>query len=416
MNGFTWPSVVGMALVILITSHVAVAAEVEHEDVLQVNTALSLHDVLQVTIKNHPEQSLLQSQQYHVDAKKALAEGLLPSAPAISISHQNDKLGSGRNERDYQAALELPLWLSSQREARAKVAEFSALHVGARQSSLAIEVAGLLREAVWEIAFRKNEVALYEEKYQSAVDLAQKVHQSLRAGEVAKTDWLLAQQETLLASKNKILAQAEVMHAQFRYKQLTGIDQYPEAFAEEKSTLMSFENSPAWQAVLTKVQYAEEERKLAHIEQKENMQILVNAKSSQGAFDQQYNHSMGVSVRIPIGTSASQMPIVAASELALGAAISARERMKRVLEAALHEADHNLGVSEQELVIAKQHNDIARESLRLAKKAYALGEHGLTTLLRIKNQAFDAERSYRAMQIQHQWNIARYNQAVGVLP
>ena len=143
---------------------------------------------------------------------------------------------------------------------------------------------------------------------------------------------------------------------------------------------------------------------------------MVNARSSQGAFDTQYNQSVGLSVRIPFGTSARTAPIVATSEMALGQAISAQDELRRVLEAALHEADHNLEVSEQALLIAMQHHEIANESMRLAEKAYALGENDLATLLRIKSQAFDAERSYRATQIQHQWNIARYNQAVGVLP
>lgn len=125
---------------------------------------------------------------------------------------------------------------------------------------------------------------------------------------------------------------------------------------------------------------------------------------------------MGLSIRIPFATPARTTPIAAASEMNLGQALTERDELKRLLEAALHEAEHNLEVNELELALAKQHWEIASESLRLAEKAYALGEHDLATLIRIKSQTFDAERKYRAVQIQHQWNIARYNQAVGVLP
>ncbi len=401
----------------IFTTSTGIAAEDDlHKDILHINSSLSLKDVLNETVKHQPQQANLNSQQFGVSAKQALADSWLPNAPAITLYHQNDRIGSGRNERDYQATLELPLWLPNQREAREKVAELSALNLEASQSALAIQTAGLLREAVWGIAFNENELALTEAKYQSALALEEKVNKSFQAGEAAKTDLLLAQQETLEASKNKLLAHAELMHARFRYKLVTGLNQIPQDFSEEKSSLDNYEQSPVWLAVLAKVQYAEEQRNLANIEKKENIQVLINARNSQGAFDTQYNQSMGLSIRIPFATPARTTPITAASEMSLGQALSEREELKRVLEAALHEAEHNLEVSEDEQALAKQHWEIASESLRLAEKAYALGEHDLATLIRIKSQTFDAERKYRAVQIQHQWNIARYNQAVGVLP
>jgi outer membrane protein, heavy metal efflux system len=399
------------------SASIGLAAEAAlHEDVLHVNSSMSLKDVLNEAIKRQPQQANLNSQQYGVSAKQALADSFLPDAPAITILHQNDRLASSRNERDYQATLELPLWLPNQREARAKVAELSTLNLDASQSALAIQTAGLLREAVWDVAFNENELALTEAKYQSALALEGKVSKSYQAGEAAKTDWLLAQQDTLEASKNKLLAQAELMHARFRYKLVTGLNQIPEHFSEERSSLDNYQQSPVWLAILTKVEYAEEQRNLANIEKKENIQVLINARNSQGAFDTQYNQSMGLSIRIPFATPARMTPIVAASEMNLGQVLTERDELKRILEAALHEAEHNLEVNELELALAKQHWEIASESLRLAEKAYALGEHDLATLIRIKSQTFDAERKYRAVQIQHQWNIARYNQAVGVLP
>lgn len=417
MKFFTWLAILLMVPMFACQSlSMAADADIAHEDVLRVNPALSLRDVLNATIKHQPQQAKLQSQQYSVKAKKALADSLLPYAPAISLYHQTDALGSGRNERDFQAELELPLWLPNQRDAREKVAEISAQYVEAGQASLAIRTAGLLRDALWEITLAKNTLQLTEAKLHSATALQEQVNKSVLAGESAKTDLLLAQQATLLASKNKMLAQAEVMHAQFRYQLLTGLDELPPVFTEQQSTLRDFEQSPAWVAMLTQVEYAEQSRQLAQIEKKQNIQVSLNARSSQGAFDTQYNQSMGVRVRIPFNTAAQTSPKVAASEMALGSALSNRALLRNVLEAALHEADHNLEVSKQALVLAKQHDAIAKESLRLAEKAYALGEHDLATLLRIKDQAFDAARSYQASEIQHQWNIARYNQAVGVLP
>jgi len=417
MKSMTWLPAFWLVLILAFPSAcIALNIDVTHEDELQVSTVLSLRDVLNATVKYQPQQAQLQSQAYGVKAKKALADSLLPYSPAISLSHQNDTVGSGRGEREYEVALKLPIWLPSQRDARAKVAEMSEQFYAAGQASLSIRAAGLLRDALWEIALTKNAFVLSEAKHISAKTLQEKINKSVLAGETAKTDLLQAQQATLLAAKNEVLAQAEVMHAQFRYKLLTGLDQLPQSYAEKKSELISFEQSPTWLEMLTKVESAEQSRHLAQVEKKENVQVQINARSIIGAFDTKYNQSMGVSLSIPFNIEGSTTPIMAASEMALGSALSERDVLRNALEGALHEADHNLEVSEQALLIAKQHDAIAKESLRLAEKAYALGEHDLATLLRIKDQAFEAERSYRATEIQHQWNIAQYNQAVGVLP
>ncbi len=82
----------------------------------------------------------------------------------------------------------------------------------------------------------------------------------------------------------------------------------------------------------------------------------------------------------------------------------------------MHEAEHNLAVSRAEFNIAAKQNEIARESLRLAQKAFLLGETDLVSLLRVQAQTFEAERAFVTRQVQVQWDVARYNQTVGVLP
>ena len=82
----------------------------------------------------------------------------------------------------------------------------------------------------------------------------------------------------------------------------------------------------------------------------------------------------------------------------------------------MHEAEHNLSVSRAELVLAGKQYEIAKESLRLAQKAFQLGETDLVSLLRVQSQTFEAERAFSTRQVQVQWDVARYNQTVGVLP
>lgn len=398
------------------TSSAALIAEEAHEDTLIINSNLSLREVLEKTTARSPQQAILAAQQYEVMAKKKMADSTLPLSPSVSLLHQNDTLGSGRNERDWQAQLELPIWLPQQKNARAKVADFSASSLDVNTEQLQLQVAGVLRDAVWTIALNRNDVELHQQKLTISEKLEADIQKKFQAGEVAKTDLMLVQQETLLAHKNLIRAEAELMHAHFRYSQLTGLNEIPETLEEGQSSLVDFNQSPQWRSAEAKVALAQSERDLSAVERRENPHIIFNARSSQGAFDTQYNQSVGVQIRIPLDTEVRSAPILAASEQVYGEAISQRENLRRLLETDLHEAEHNLLVSKKELSIAAQQFDIASNSAELAQKAYQLGELDLLSLLKIRSQAFEAERGYTTRQLQVKWDTARYNQAVGVLP
>jgi outer membrane protein TolC len=351
-----------------------------------------------------------------VSAKNRVANAMLPSAPAVGVIHQNDAIGSGRGERDWQAELELPVWQPKQRDNRLKVAEAIQSSTSASRQSLKLQVAGQLREALWNIAANDNNLSLAVNKLQVAKKLQSDVEKRYRAGELARTDAMLAEQEVLRVEKEKVRAEAEVMHARHRYYLLTGLRELPANYEERQSSLEDYSQSPIWLETQSKLGLAETERDLAQVESHENMRVLLNVRNSKGAFDTTDNNSVGVHVRVPFGGEASAAPIRAAAEMVVGNALTEREAVRFELEAAMHEAEHNLSVSRAELSIATKQYEIAKESLTLAQKAFQLGETDLVSLLRVQAQTFEAQRAFTTRQIQVQWDIARYNQTVGVLP
>lgn len=389
---------------------------VDHFDELKVNPSLQLSEVLEKAYARTPMQASLQSRDVMVSAKNRVANAMLPSAPSLGVIHQNDAIGSGRGERDWQAELELPVWQPKQRDNRLKVAEAIQSSTSASRQSLKLQVAGQLREALWNIAANDNNLSLAMNKLQVAKKLQSDVGKRYRAGELAKTDAMLAEQEVLRVEKEKVRAEAEVMHARHRYYLLTGLRELPASYEEKQSSLEDYSQSPIWLETQSKLGLAETERDLAQVESHENMRVLLNVRNSKGAFDTTDNNSVGVHVRVPFGGEASAAPIRAAAEMVVGNALTEREAMRFELEAAMHEAEHNLSVSRAELSIATKQHEIAKESLTLAQKAFQLGETDLVSLLRVQAQTFEAERAFTTRQIQVQWDIARYNQTVGVLP
>lgn len=388
----------------------------DHIDTVSTNPRLSLHEVLLQVVAIHPQQSLLAAHQQMVQARRTMANSWLPQAPSVGFSHQNDALLSNRDEREWQAQMQIPIWLPGQRQARSQVAGLADDSLSQDRASLQQLAADLLRNAVWEIAMRRNDVSLMENRRHSLRSIGEDVQKRFKAGEVARLEMMQAEQETLLAERQLVTAHAELMHAQFRYQQLTGLNDIPAKLEEPLSSRESYEASAYWQAAQARLKLAEGQRDLTAIEQRQNPQLTLSTRTIQGGFDYAYNSSMGVAINIPLQSEVQRAPLLANAEQNIGDARTQLETLRRQLENNLHEAEHNLHVSRQELTLIQQQQAIASENATLARKAYRLGELDLNQLLRLQLLAFEAERSLSSQQLQVQWNIARYNQAVGVLP
>ncbi len=392
------------------------ASELNHSDELKLNPKLQLREVLQQTLARNPKLFTLQSRNAWVNAKKTMAESLLPTSPAINVMHLNDGLASNRGEREWQAELELPLWMQNQRTMRTKVADASLAYATLIRENLKLQLAGELREILWLIAYNENNHALAINKLALAKNLQRDVERRYQAGEMALTDVMVVEQDSLRFEKEKLRAEAELKHASHRYFLLTGLREMPVNIEEQQSPLQDFSQSTMWAEAQSSLALAETERDLAFIESRENLHLSFNAQSSKGAFDNAANDSVGMKLRIPFGEDARAAPINAAAEMGVGQALSARESLRLELEAAMHEAENNLEVSRAELALASKQFDIAKKSASLAQKAFQFGESDLVSLLRVQAQTYEAERAYTTRKIQVQWDIARYNQAVGALP
>ncbi len=410
--------VVGLCLAcsLLLSASVA-AVELEHQDVLETNPALSLKETLELTFKRNPQQYQLEARDRDVLARQSSSSSLLPKPPALALSHQNDGLGSGRGEREWQADVEIPLWRIGQRSARKAVAENAQDDLQASRDSLLLEVAGQLREVVWELKMVESQLALSKLRHETALALQRDIERRYQAGELARTDFMLAQQEALQAKTEVVRADAELNHARHRYTVLTGLQQISGQLEEEQSSLETYSEAHAfWQEAEARVKLAEQERNLSTVESRDNLQLVVNTRSQRGAFDNAYNDSVGLSIRIPLSSKSHTAPQLAVADMHVAQTVSERERLRYQLDTAMHEAKHNLEVTRAELQIASENEVIAKDSLRLAEKAFQLGETDLVALLRVRTQAYEAERALSARQIQLKWDIARFNQAVGVLP
>jgi outer membrane protein TolC len=340
----------------------------------------------------------------------------LPAAPSIGLLNRNDAITSNRGEREWESELELPVWLPGQRAAREALARDAASGLSDTKATLNLQVAGMVRNALWDIAMTTHQATLANSRHQTALGLLSDVEKRVKAGDLAKTDIMLAQNEAYQAETFLLRAEAEVKHAQYRYKLLTGLNTIPEAFTEQQVKTSLDDNHPALRDASKKILVADDERNLIKVERRENPTVSISARTQRGVFDNQTNETLGLKLRIPFETEAQSAPLMANAEMNYAKNQAEAKHLRYALEGAFHEAEHNLQVTKAELAITTKQHANAQESLRLAKKAFALGETDLVNLLRVQASAYEAERAMKQRQIQLQWDTAHYNQAVGEMP
>jgi outer membrane protein TolC len=404
------------ALYSLLFNMPAFAESDEHDHDLQISAQLSLHDLVEKTIVRYPDSALLVAKKIEIEAKYKRANGLLPAAPAIGLLNRNDAVTSNRGEREWESELELPLWLPGQRAAREALARDAALGFIDTKATLNLQVAGMVRNALWDIAMVTHQATLAKSRHVTSLALLTDIEKRVKAGDLPKTDRMLAQNEAYQAETILLRALAEIKHAQYRYKLLTGLNTLPEFFSELQSKTTFDDSHPALREASKKILVADDERNLIKVERRSNPTVSLSARTQRGAFDNQINETIGLKLKIPFETEAQSAPLMAIAEVNYAKNQADAQHLRYALEAAFHEAEHNLEVTKAELAITTKQHANAQESLRLAKKAFALGETDLVSLLRSQATAYEAERAMTQRQIQVQWDTAHYNQAAGEMP
>lgn len=411
------PLHIACILVLIFYTTLSLSAEMQHEDELTIDNAFTLHDLVEKSLPHYPNSQLLAAKKLMLEARQTQANSLLPGSAALILRNQNDQLLSRNGETEWEAGVEFPIWLNGQRKARAAIANIANQNLTADTQYLRLQLAGMVRDALWDIQLMQGLADIAKAKHEAASQLQRDIEKRVSLGDMAKKDLLVAQTETLQAESERINAEAEVQHAKFRYVNLTGLSIIPAEFTEIKSAKSDVEETHlALLEANGKIALSIEQRNLVRLENRDNPTVTLGTRSLRGATDTQYNNSFGITVRIPLQSATRNTPLQAAAEMQYAENQAHLSQLKLLLAAAMHEAEHNLEVGSAQLeVLTKQHN-IAQQSLSVTRKAFQLGELDLSDLMRVQTQAFNTEKSLKNQQIQQLWNTARYNQAVGELP
>ena len=378
-------------------------------------SAATLSEALDLAWQRATQARVAESQRVEADAGRTAAESLFPEAPSIEISQRDDRLNANRGLRERELELTLPLWLPGQRDARLALAERESVDSDAAVAAVRLSLAGQLRLAVWSCASARAEAELARDRLAVAERLETDVARREAAGEMARTDLLLAREHTLAARAATAEARTRERQALEHYRVLTGLDTLP--IQIDESVAHSTLTAHARQRLAeTTAERARAAMQVARESGRDAPELAIGWQKTREEVSGQDINSVRIGLKIPFATAGRNAPRIAAANSFVIRAEAAYQQAMAELESEQRQALAALEDAELANEAAQARTAMAAERLRLLARAFDFGELALSELIRARGAANEARLQATRARIALSAAKAQVNQSKGVLP
>ncbi len=380
--------------------------------------ALTLAEAVRGSLERHPDHPRIEARRRVSAGYREQAGSLLGGDPAVNLSATGDTFGSDFGYEEYVAGLSAPVWLPSQRSARGAIAERLARQANSELKKLAWEVSGEVLERAWALRIAQADMKQVMKQWAAARALVHDIRHRYEVGEVSRNDLLLAQQDLVDAESAYQEATGKAQNARLAWRNYTGLNELPEDLERFSHPLegVGLDQHPELLAALAAVNTAMARAEDARAQRRAPPVVELFAKRDRGSRHEDYTDSLGLAFSLPLGTRAPAAPAIAEAESARTSAQAEANLKRRELELSLARAEQELARAERLLQLAQQKHDYSRDRLRLARRAFELGEMDLYQLLLARRQSNQANRELKRSQLEKARAVARKNHVSGVIP
>lgn len=366
-----------------------------------------------------------EGQMQRVAADRVAITSLWAAPPALEFSYRDDRWQTSAGRREAEAGLAWPLWLPGQRNARGAAVDADVELSQAAVQAGRLHFAGLVREAAWGIAAQKAEVDLADAQVRSLQEISDDVRRRVKAGDLAHADALAAQSEALAAQSAQMAARQRLSASLSQWTTLTGIALAPDltaapvvdgAAVSPGGAHFTVETHPDARVAALTVERARKRLDVVAATRRDPPELLLRIRQDTPGRGESAQNSIGVGVRIPLGTASRNQPLQAAALSELDVALTTKQRTEERLAADAAMAQSAVHTAEQQLEAERQRSALLRERATLIERSFKAGETPLPELLRALAAASQADTSFARQQVALGLARARFQQSHGILP
>lgn len=380
----------------------------------------SLPTLVEQAWQRSPTARGMVARQGEVDATRAVSASWIAGQPVLGLSQRRGRWIDQGQVRESEVSISAPFSTPGQRSARRGLADLSAAELQAHTAKARLDIAGQVRARLWDAAAAQ---AMQEEKaghLHHSEELAEEIGRRVAAGELAKVDALLMDQEVQGARIAVEQAKADALASLAKLRILAGpfgaLPFAREPLVPEPIAGKAAIDSPHVLAARATSSRAAAALRLAQATRSAAPTVSLSLRHERDPLLAGPERSVGLALQIPIGSAGRNRPAEAQAhtQIAVAAAEAAQAQDSNVAELELARAQ--LGHAHAALAASDDRVNAMREHQRLIEKAFRLGERGLGDLLRSRALAHEAQVAQRQQQVAVGRAHAEFNQASGVLP
>lgn len=358
----------------------------------------------------------LEARADEIRARGLQSGSLLAASPAVAVSYRGDNLNGNVGQREYEAELDLPLWLPGQRNAHQSSVDADLTALAAERAALRLNILGVLRKKNGVLRRAQAEFDMAAARLQEARALEADVERRHKAGDLARTDFLAARMETLAVMRD--LATREVARdaARADLKIVSGAEQA--APAETPAEMLATTN-PAHPDLISRqaaMNAAQAKLRVVRQSQRDAPELSLFGRRERGSSAADYDNSLGIRFKLPIATEARNAPLLAQAQGEANIAEARWQLAQRMAESDLKQAAKELAGARKTLELMRQRAELSQEHYQHLRRAFDYGERDLASLLRAKALADAARLDAVLAQVETEIAIGSLNQALGVMP
>ena len=380
---------------------------------------LSVDTTLQQAVdsawRRAPVARTLEARQDEAAAARGLAGSWLAANPILGLSQRNDTGASGRDQRESDLSVSTSIWLPHQKRARETLAERSAEEIAAHLGATRLEIAGLVRSRLWEAAAARVMLDERQGHVQHLEQLAEEVQRRVKAGDLARSDGLLAEQEVLAARVQVLHARTAAADALARYRVLTGLPELP-ALEPEPLHDTDAPANPRLQAAQASEGRARASLRLAEATRAAPPTVALSVRREDERTLREPARSIGIALQIPLGSAGRNRSIEAQASTVIATAAAEAAQAQASAVADIEVARERLANARLALATAGARAVALHEHTALFAKAFQHGERGLAELLRSHALTHEADVAVAQQRVALGLAHASLNQALGILP
>jgi len=350
-------------------------------------------------------------------ALRQRAGSLLADDPSFNLKYQTDRVGSAKGFREWEGGTTLPLWWPGQRTAQRQAAEATLASAELLARARRLEVAGRVRELVWQLALAESRRTESRQALDSAQQLARSVERRVKAGDLPRSDRVLAESEVLSAEDAVAQAENRVQQALQAYRRYTGLQPPPATVPETVADVATLPGDHPRLALLANaVQRTRSERQRVSSERHKGTSLWLGGRSTRDVTGNGYDSALGMELNVPLGSRVANAPALRQAEETLSTAITEQRQAVSDLQSQLDQTRLDYQRARAALERAQQSRTLADESLQFTQRAFQLGETDLVRLLQARRAAITAHQNLQLRRLEVGRSAARLNQALGVIP